>query len=120
MKIGDLAKLTGVSRDTIRLYERMELVKNVTRPYQFNNYKDYGEENVKRIRLILMMKKFGMTLKDCKMILDKMEEDNFDMEFQKTFVQQKIKEIDEQIKELEALKETLKKHVGEYCNQMRG
>ncbi len=118
MKIGTLAKATGVTRDTIRLYERMEIIKNVTRPYEFNNYKEYGEENIEKIKLILMMKKFGMSLKECKFVLDKMETNNFDLDFQKQFVNQKISEIDQKIKELQELKRTLKQHVNTFCSQL--
>ncbi len=118
MKIGKIAEMTGITRDTIRLYEQMGLVKNVTRPHEYNNYKEYGEENVERIRLILMMKKFGMTLKECKMVLDKIEDNSYDLDFQQSFVKQKINEIDQQIKELKQLKGALKEHIDQLCNRV--
>lgn len=118
MRIGELAKQTGVSRDTIRLYERMGLVKGVTRPHEFNNYKEYADENVERIRLILLMKKFGMTLKECANILTKIEENSFDLEYQKAFVAQKIKEIEDKIEELTSLKEILSGYLDAYCNEL--
>ena len=69
MKVGALSKLSGVSRDTVRLYEKLGLLKNISRPYEYNNYKEYGEENVKRIHLIKQMQTFGITLKESKEIL---------------------------------------------------
>ena len=62
------------------------------------------------------MKKFDTTLKECQIVLDKIENNTFDLDYQKTFVNQKIKEIDEKIKQLENLKETLKEHLNAYCS----
>lgn len=118
MRIGKLAEKAGVSRDTIRLYERMGLIKKVTRPYEYNNYKEYDEENVERIKLILVMKQFGMTLRECGEVLDNIESDKFDMDYQSAFVTQKLKEIDEKIKELKSLKKILKKYVDVYCSRL--
>ncbi|WP_196894495.1 MerR family transcriptional regulator [Aureivirga marina] len=106
MKIGQLAKITGVSRDTVRLYEKMGLVKNVSQPYEYNNYKEYGDENVERIKLVLDMKKHGLKLSECKEILDNLENHENDTEFRKKFLTQKIEELDKKIKELNALKKT--------------
>ena len=116
MKIGKLAELTGITRDTIRLYERMGLLKNVTRPFDFNNYKDYGEENVGRINLILQMKKIGFSLRECKEVLDKIEDGVFDVEFQNSFLKKKLKEIDEKIEELLSLKAILSTYMEADCS----
>ena len=63
MKIGELSKRASVSRDTIRFYEKHSLMVNVTRPNEWNNYKDYPEENLKRLLIIKCLKKFGFTRK---------------------------------------------------------
>ncbi|WP_196888930.1 MerR family transcriptional regulator [Aureivirga sp. CE67] len=105
MKVGELAKKTGVTRDTIRLYEKMGLVKNVSQPYEYNNYKEYGDENVERVKLVLKMKKHGLKLQECKEIIDNIES-NEDPDFHHKFLKQKIEELDQKIKELKALKTT--------------
>ena len=70
MKIGELSKLTGVSRDTIRLYENRGMLCNISRPFEWNNYKDYGNANVQRIKCIKHMQKFSFTLREIKELFD--------------------------------------------------
>ncbi|MEN9002034.1 MAG: MerR family transcriptional regulator, partial [Flavobacteriales bacterium] len=70
MKIGELAEKTGVSRDTIRFYENKGMLTEVTRPFEWNNYKDYGEENIKRIQIIKYLQRFSFTLRECKELID--------------------------------------------------
>ena len=62
MKIGELAAKTGLTRDTIRFYEQRGLLVDISRPYEYNNYKDYGEANVYRLQMIQEGKQFGFTL----------------------------------------------------------
>lgn len=117
MKIGQLATQTGVSRDTIRLYEQMGLLKNITRPYEYNNYKEYGDSNLERIQFILMMKKLGLTLKECKMVIEVIESGEFDQSFQNNFVKEKMKVIDEKIKELTTIRNLFAEHLNKACSQ---
>lgn len=116
MKIGALAKQTGVSRDTIRLYEQMGIVTGVTRPNPYNNYKDYAEKNVERIRFIKMMKELGLTLKECKSIIDLIETDQLDSDYQTKFIQEKISVIDDKLKELQKLKALFEQFLHQGCN----
>lgn len=116
MRIGQIADKTGVSRDTIRLYEDMGLLVRVTRPNEYNNYKDYPEENIERVKMIITMKKLGLTLKECKQVMSTIEHDGYDREFQHDFLHNKIKEIDTKIKDLKNLKKVLIKYQNEGCD----
>jgi DNA-binding transcriptional MerR regulator len=116
MKIGQLAQKTGVSRDTIRLYESMGLLKGISRPYEFNNYKDYADSNVDRIQFVLLMKKLGLSLKECKEIINKIADNQYNKTYQQKFVKSKISEIDEKIEELNQLKYILMKYNDECEN----
>ena len=104
MKIGELAKRTDVSRDTIRFYEKKGLLKEIERPHQYNNYKEYGDENVERIQMIKKIQKSGFTLRECKEILEKMDEGAFHCEIGKKMIHDKIKEVDRKIEELKKIR----------------
>lgn len=41
MKISEIARGTGLTKDTVRLYERLGLLVDISRPFPSNNYKDY-------------------------------------------------------------------------------
>ena len=116
MKIGELAAETGVSRDTIRFYEKQGLLSEISRPYESNTYKDYGAENVKRIELILAMKKFGFTLVECGEVIDALTTGVFSLEKQKDLIAEKITKIDDQIAELSKLKNILQETIQTGCD----
>ena len=81
MRIGEVAKITGVTKDTIRLYEKMGLIKEASRPFEYNNYKDYNTDHVETIKMIIVMKELGLTLKECKEVIDSIESNKFDKEY---------------------------------------
>lgn len=107
MRIGKLASLTHVSRDTIRFYEQKGLLKNITRPSQWNNYKDYGEENVKRIEIVIYLKKFSFTLTECKEILDLRDENPNDCLNRAELLSKKLEVIESKISELNETRDKL-------------
>ena len=118
MKIGELAKEVGVSRDTIRYYEKSGLLIGINQPYELNNYKDYGAENVGRIRMIKMMKKLGFSLKECNQVLKAIGADQFTQSEQTGIVSRKLKEIDEKIAELQRFKSILENYLDTRCEIM--
>ncbi|MCT4614475.1 MAG: MerR family transcriptional regulator [Marinifilaceae bacterium] len=118
MKIGILSKKTGLSRDTIRYYEKMGLLLNISQNNEYNNYKDYGEENIKRLEYIQLMKKFGLKLKECKLLLDKIEANEFDQNYQRELIINRINDIDNRINELNYLKKILFEYIDKKCDKL--
>lgn len=107
MKIGELAKKTDVSRDTIRFYEGKGMLTNVTRPFEWNNYKDYGEKNVKRIQIIKYLQRFSFKLAEIKELFDQ-KDANPDKCIDKSEVfKNKLKIIEKEIKELQETRKAL-------------
>lgn len=69
MLIGQLSKLTGFSRDTIRYYEKIGLIELPRRRRTDNSYKDYPEEVAQRLRAIRKYKELGFTLEEIRELL---------------------------------------------------
>ena len=115
MKIGEIAAKTGVSKDTVRLYEKLKLLGNVTRPYEYNNYKEYGDENVYRINMVKQMQRIGLTLKECKGVMDALVEDEMDADSRKLFIASKIVEVENKINSLVKIKSFLQEHIDNDC-----
>jgi DNA-binding transcriptional MerR regulator len=115
MKIGEIAAKTGVTRDAVRLYEKLGLLNNVTRPNQYNNYKDYGAENVYRIQLIKEMQKIGLKLRECKGVIDALVNDEMDVASRKQFIQDKINEVGQKISSLNQIQSFLQEHLDHDC-----
>ncbi|MEO1487723.1 MAG: MerR family transcriptional regulator [Bacteroidota bacterium] len=107
MKIGELSNKTGVSRDTIRFYEGKEMLTNVSRPFKWNNYKDYGEENVKRIQIIKYLQRFSFKLKEIKTLLDQKDASPNKCIDKSQIFKGKLELIEKEIEELKQIRDSL-------------
>jgi len=67
MKIGELAKLSGVAAHTIRFYESKGLLPKASR--NINGYRSYNDDSVQRLATIQCAKRLGFGLEDILMVL---------------------------------------------------
>ena len=80
MRIGELAKATGIDVETLRYYERVGLVQRPAR--QANGYRAYGQDAIERANFIRHCRTLDMGLGDIKRLLDftsKPDADCFDV-----------------------------------------
>lgn len=68
MNTKQVEELTGMSRQNIRYYERMGLLEPARD--DSNAYRDYSEEDVRRLKLIRMLRMLDMPLKDIQDIIN--------------------------------------------------
>lgn len=68
MKIGELARSTGTSAETIRYYERIGLLPEPDRTG--SNYRDYGPGDVDRLAFIRHARGLGFDLSDIGSLID--------------------------------------------------
>lgn len=64
MLIGELAAKSGLSRDTIRFYEKQGLINVTRKERRDNNYKEYSNEVLETLLTIKRVKSFGFTLNE--------------------------------------------------------
>lgn len=69
MLIGQLSKRTGFSKDTIRYYEKIELLVLPKQPGGSNGYKNYPDEAVHTLHAIRKYKDLGFTLEEIRELL---------------------------------------------------
>lgn len=93
LTIGRMASLNHISEQTLRLYDKIGLLKPKT--IAENNYRYYDIKQCAQLDLIQYMKSLGMTLNEIKSHLDKK-----DMNFIKGILRQKETQIQEEIKGL--------------------
>jgi DNA-binding transcriptional MerR regulator len=62
MKIGEVARQSGVSVDTVRFYERVGVLPAPER--QPSGYRDYASNTIERIQLTRELQAIGFTLSD--------------------------------------------------------
>jgi len=66
IKIGEFATCTSLSKDTIRYYEKMGLL----RPEMNNKLREYNEDHIEIISTILKLKKCGFSLQEIKILFE--------------------------------------------------
>ncbi len=112
MQIGELSKRSGFSRDTIRFYEKIGLIKLEDDDWR-NRYqsKDYSEGVFRRLMAIRKMKEYGFTLNETKGLFILFEEGVLEPVRGKRYVERKIQHIDQQISELIEMKAKLQEVV---------
>lgn len=116
MLIGELAKLSGLSRDTIRFYEKQGLIEVGRKERRFNNYKEYSESTLERLLQIRRIKGFGFTLNEASELLTMIESNTASCSNISEKVADKAQLIDQKIKELQELKASMLDRV-EKCLQ---
>lgn len=103
MLIGELAQKTGLSRDTIRFYEKIGLIAPSQRNGG-NGYKEYDETIVERLTLITQAKALGFTLNEIKQEVTAWQDGQLSQEEKIQLFEQKIEQINTKIQQLYDLK----------------
>lgn len=115
MLIGDLVKQTGLSKDTIRYYEKLGLIKLHKKERRDNNYKEYSAQVLERLTLVKRLKILGFTLNEIGEIINLyLGETNPCPEILDT-VNNRIELINQKMKELEEFKKKLST-IRDNCN----
>ena len=107
MQIGEMAKRSGFSRDTLRYYEKIGLIRLGNKQRGENNYRIYDEEVLSRLALIKKMKAVGFTLNQIKELMRMEELDMVSCPSVGEMVKAELQKIDEQIRSLEQKKSNL-------------
>lgn len=106
IKIGDLANAVSVSRDTLRYYEKQGLLTPSLR--NSSGYRLYTKDDIQRIGFVLAAKEVGFTLKEIQQLLNiEVTRDKQSCEDVKSFVDYKIYDVKNKIRELNRIKRSL-------------
>lgn len=103
MLIGELAQRTGISRDTIRFYEKMGLISAPQRQLS-SGYKEYDDATVERLTLIAQAKALGFTLNEIREEVDVWQSHQLSQAKKIEIMQTKIAQIDAKIQQLGEIK----------------
>ncbi len=109
MLIGELAKKSGLSIDTIRFYEKKGLIDSELIKRRSNNYRDYSEVSLERLMLIQHAKRLGFTLIEIQEWIKDFESDQLTIDQKQSILGRKLEQIEERIEELKIMKIYLSK-----------
>jgi DNA-binding transcriptional MerR regulator len=105
MLIGELAAQAEVNIQTVRLYERLGLVKKPRR--LASGYRDYPIDTVQLIRFIKRTQKLGFTLNEIKTLIELPAQGNHSANDMQEIARAKLTEIDEKILHLQAMRNAI-------------
>ena len=106
MKIQDLSQMTGVSAKTIRYYEEIGLLPPPARAE--NNYRQYDEQDVERLRLVAGARRLDLSLDDIQEILAMRDHREAPCRVLLERMEQKADEIAERIRALQQMERELR------------
>ena len=109
LNIGQVAKETGITVETVRFYEKQGLIDAPQRTE--SGYRQYPLDTVKRIRFIQHAKDVGFTLKNIGELLALRQEPGTSCTDIKLRTTEKIEEVDQKIRELTRIREALARMV---------
>jgi MerR family mercuric resistance operon transcriptional regulator len=105
LNIGQVAKRTGVTVETVRFYEKQDLIAAPQRSDA--GYRQYPPETVKRVQFIQHAKEVGFTLKDIGELLALRQKPGTSCADIKLCATQKIEEVDQKIHDLQRIRDAL-------------
>jgi DNA-binding transcriptional MerR regulator len=106
MKIGEVAKRSGVGIETIRYYEREGLLEEPQR--RPSGYRLYDASTLKRLEYICRAKELGFTLAEIRELLELSFTANGGHAYIRRRAEAKISDIEEKIRALQKMRRSLR------------
>ena len=104
-KIGAVASRANVKKETVRYYEKRELIPKPDR--RRSGYRIFTQRHIDQIRFIKRAQELGFTLSEIKELLElRMDEETTCSEI-KSEAEEKYRDVTEKIEDLQRIKETL-------------
>jgi len=104
-KIGDITKLTGVSVDTLRYYEKIGLLPNISR--NASGIRQYDDKDISRLKFIKRAKAMNFSLDEIKQLLTMREDPQHAKNSVRQLTAEKLKDVEKQVDELMTLQNEL-------------
>ncbi len=105
LTIGKVAKQAGVGVETIRFYERQGLLEEP--PRNDSGYRQYASEAIQKLRFIIKAKRLGFSLQEIGELFTLRQKQDATCGDVRTQAEEKIKNIEEKIRDLSRMKEAL-------------
>lgn len=105
MRIGELAGRLGLNTKTIRYYEDIGVMPTPERTA--SGYRIYGEDAIERLTFIKTAQRLGITLDEVREILALRDRGEPPCSYVREVLRRQVAEIDERMRELEALRSEL-------------
>jgi DNA-binding transcriptional MerR regulator len=117
LRSGDVARLTGVSADTIRHYERLGIVPNPQRT--ISGYRMYPRETIERVNLAQRAVRLGFSLAELAEIFATRDGGGVPCHRVLSLTEDKLRSLDHQIKELQQTQQYMRELVRQWRKKLK-
>ncbi|MFQ4140059.1 heavy metal-responsive transcriptional regulator [Nodosilinea sp. PGN35] len=107
LKIGDVARQTGVAVGALRYYESLGILSSQRGD---NGYRYYSPEAVHQVQFIKKAQALGFSLEDVGDVLNVHQRGDVPCEFVRSLLQDKIQQLEAQIQQMTAFKADLEEY----------
>jgi DNA-binding transcriptional MerR regulator len=104
-RIGELAKATGVSTDTLRHYERKRVLRSER---SSNGYREYADNALERVRMIRQALAVGFTLDELSAVFTVFDGGGAPCQQVRSLAAQKLAEVESHLEEVTTLRNDLR------------
>lgn len=105
MKIGEIAKRSGIGIETIRYYEREELLEEPQR--RPSGYRQYDASTLERLKYIRRAKELGFTLSEIRDLLELSFASQISCDHVRQRAETKLNDIEGKIRSLQTMRRSL-------------
>jgi DNA-binding transcriptional MerR regulator len=118
LRAGELARLAGVSTDTLRHYERKGVLPSPRR--SANGYREYPAEALARVALVRRALSVGFTLDELAQILRARARGVAPCREVRELAARKLAGVEERLRELRAVREELRSALADWDSRLAG
>jgi len=117
LRSGELARLAGVSTDTLRHYERKGVL---SAPHRLRNgYREYAAEALDRVLMVRRALSVGFTLDELARILKERDQGRAPCREVRELARSKLVEIEERLKEMEGVRDELRATIKDWDARLK-
>lgn len=107
-RIGELAKLADVTPDTIRYYEKQQMMEHEVRTA--GGFRLYSDNDLRRLKFIRHARQLGFTLESIRELLSiRIDPEHHTCQESKSIVQERLSDVEARIEELQVIRRSLQK-----------
>ncbi len=104
-RIGEITEITGLSADTLRYYEKIQVLPKIQR--NTSGLREYNDKDVSHLRFIQRAQKMNFSLAEIKDLLAMRQNPQNARKSVKALTQQKLLEVENHLKDLKTLRNEL-------------
>lgn len=107
MLIGEIAERTGVTKEAVRHYVDIGLLKPTPKRAGTRLYQDFSERDVERMKWIILGKSLGFSLSEINHYLKMFMDEKLSREEAARMFREKLQEVEQKIAQLQTIRDRL-------------